>query len=284
MYENKVDSLVLATLVADTHCLGSHWIYDRDELTKLDVNWDELNAPHVAWHEGKKKGDFTHYGDQINILVTYLKENPTSFDVKTYLEFWKDKMTKIDTYMDAATNDTIKYLCNHDESSKSHSHDSSVIGRIVPLLKISKDKEEFLHYAYIFAKATHNNEEVLEATHFFASLLLEVLEGKDIVKSIEILKKNYSQNIQNYINAGLQTKENDTIETLDKFGIHCGIEVGFSGIIHILSKYDNFKEALIANARCGGDNSSRAMIIAAILIAKHDKSHIPLKWQEYIKR
>ena len=99
---------------------------------------------------------------------------------------------------------------------------------------------------------------------------------------MESLKNNYSTNVQTYIQSGLDSKDADTQDTLHTFGTHCGVEVGMSGVIHVLCKYDNYEEALIANAHCGGNSSSRAMIIAAILIAKNDKSHIPLRWQKHI--
>jgi len=283
MYETKIDELILATLVADTYSLASHWVYNKDELQNLQIDWNELGGPNTSWHEGKKCGDFTHYGDQIKILLSYIKIDPNSFDIKKYIQYWKDEMTKIATYIDGATKETIENL---DKGKTfpcgSSSHDMSVIGRSVPLLKVSKTKEAFLDNVHNFVKATHDNEEVLEAAHFFASLLLSVLDGSEIVPSIKLLKANYSENIQSYIDTGLESQDSDTLEALFSFGIHCGVEVGMSGVIHILSKYDNFEEALIKNARCGGDSSSRAMIIGAILTAKNGASNIPSRWQKYL--
>jgi len=284
MYNNKQDALILATLVADTYSLASHWVYDKEELQSLPIDWRELGGPSVSWHAGKKRGEFTHYGDQIKILLAYIEQNPNDFDVEKYLYYWKGTLVNMNTYIDGATQETMSNLeANQTFPCGSLSHDMAAIGRVIPLLKVSKTKEVFLENAKLFVKATHDNEEVLEATHFFASLLLAVLEGEEISKSIALLKSNYSLKIQSYIDAGLLSKDAETFSTLLGFGTHCGVEVGMSGVIHILSQYDDFEEALIANARCGGDTSSRAMIIAAILIAKYDESHIPIRWQSYIK-
>ncbi|MDF1884227.1 ADP-ribosylglycohydrolase family protein [Sulfurimonas sp. SAG-AH-194-C21] len=283
MYENKTDDLILATLAADTYCLGSHWVYDPAELKNLKIDWAELNAPSVAWHEGKKLGYFTHYGDQIKILLAYLEKNPGMFDISKYINYWKDEITSITTYMDGATKETIENLSeNKTVPCGSNAHDMAAVGRSFALLKVSQTKEEFLSNTAIFVKATHDNAEVLEATHFFSSLLLATLEGADIVATMGTLKGNYSQNIQTYIQSGLDSKGADTEETLQRFGTHCGVEVGMSGVVHLLCKHDKYEEALIANAHCGGDSSSRAMIIGAILIAKGDKSQIPLRWQKYL--
>ncbi|MDF1878307.1 ADP-ribosylglycohydrolase family protein [Sulfurimonas sp. SAG-AH-194-C20] len=283
MYENKTDDLILATLVADTYCLSSHWVYDRKELKNLKINWAELGDPSVDWHGEKKLGDFTHYGDQIKILLSYLEQNNATFDVEKYIYYWASEISKIDTYMDGATKETIENLAQKKPvPCGSNAHDMAAVGRAFALLKVSQTKEEFLANTRIFVKATHDNVEVLEATHFFSSLLLAVLDGEDIVQSIESLKNNYSKTVQTYIQSGLDSKDADTQDTLHSFGTHCGVEVGMSGVVHILSKYDNYEEALIANAHCGGDNSSRAMIIGAILIAKGDKSQIPLRWQKHL--
>ncbi len=283
MYENKTDELILSTLAADTYCLASHWVYDKEELKNLDIDWNELGAPSVAWHEGKKLGDFTHYGDQIKILLRYLEKNSDSYDLEKYMSYWKDQMSSINTYMDGATKETIENLENKKPfPCGSNAHDMAAVGRSVALLKVSKTADEFLDNAVAFVKATHDHAEVLEATHFFSSLLLATLEGKDIVESIELLKNNYSTNVQTYIQSGLDSKDADTQDALHGFGTHCGVEVGMSGVVHVLSKYDNYEEALIVNAKCGGDSSSRAMIIGAILIAQSDKTQIPQRWQKYL--
>lgn len=283
MYENKTDALNLAILIADTYSLASHWVYDKDELKNLDIEWGELGGPSVDWHEGKKLGDFTHYGDQIKILLAYLKNNSGKFDLPKYMPYWKDEISKINTYMDGATKETIQNLADGKAvPCGSSSHDMATIGRTIPLLMVSKTAEEFLQNTHDFVQATHDNAEVLEATHFFSSLLLSVLDGNDILPSIEFLKSNYSQNIQTYIDAGLSSKNTQTLDALLGFGTHCGVEVGMSGVIHILNKYDNYEEALVANAHCGGDTSSRAMIIGAILTAKNGAADIPTRWQKYL--
>ena len=42
MHSKKYQDLLLATLVADTYCLGSHWIYDSEELKNLDIDWEDF--------------------------------------------------------------------------------------------------------------------------------------------------------------------------------------------------------------------------------------------------
>ena len=45
MYEDKIKDLVLTSLVTDAYCLGTHWIYDENQLINNDIRWEELNKP-----------------------------------------------------------------------------------------------------------------------------------------------------------------------------------------------------------------------------------------------
>ena len=277
MYEDKIKDLVLTSLVTDAYCLGTHWIYDENQLINNDIRWEELNKPLAIWHKGKSAGDFTHYGDQTYWLYEFLKDKD-SFDENEYLKFWFEKMKTYTGYIDGASRDTILNIENSVTPSGSNSHDLSIVGRIVPLLKVSKTKEEFLQNVEKFVKLTHNSKEAVKSADFFANLLLMVLEKNDIEKSIVQLKSSYDSYFQDMIQIGLDSKNSDTFKTIREFGPACDINGGFSGVIHLLCKYDNLKDMLISNSKAGGDTSARAMIASVILLANKQMSEIPKNW------
>lgn len=277
MYEKKIKDLVLSSLVADSYCLGTHWIYDENQLINNDINWEELNAPMAIWHKGKSAGDFTHYGDQNYWLYEFLKDK-NSFNEKEFLDFWFEKMKTYTGYIDASCRKTILNIENGVVPSGANSHDLSIVGRIVPLLKVSKTKEEFLQNVGKFVKLTHNSKEALQSADFFANLLLLVLENNEIEKSILELKNSYDSFFQEMIEKGINSKNSDTFETIRTFGPACDINSGFSGVIHLLCKYDNLKDMLVANSKAGGDTSARAMIASVIFLANKQISEIPKNW------
>jgi len=281
MYDEKYQDLLQATLAADSYSLGAHWVYDSDELKALDIDWEALNAPHVAWHEGKDKGDFTHYGDQLRILEQFLKDKDT-FDVSAYMTYWHNEMQTFKGYMDGSCKDTMENIDkNLTVPCGSNSGDMSVIGRMVALLKVSHSKEEFLANTALLAKATHNNPQVLEAMHFFSALLLEVLESKDIRSSILTLKPLYSQEIQGYIETGIAAKDRDTVTSIAAFGSACPTEFAFPSTIHLLFKYNDYKTALIQNAMSGGDSAARSMVIAPLYVAQYSLDVVPKEWLDF---
>ena len=277
MYEKKIKDLVLSSLVADSYCLGTHWIYDENQLINNDINWEELNAPMAIWHKGKSAGDFTHYGDQNYWLYEFLKDK-NSFNEKEFLDFWFEKMKTYTGYIDGASRNTILNIENGVVPSGANSHDLSIVGRIVPLLKVSKTKEEFLQNVGKFVKLTHNSKEALQSADFFANLLLLVLENNEIEKSILELKNSYDSFFQEMIEKGINSKNSDTFETIRTFGPACDINSGFSGVIHLLCKYDNLKDMLVANSKAGGDTSARAMVASVIFLANKQISEIPKNW------
>ena len=277
MYEKKIKDLVLSSLVADSYCLGTHWIYDENQLINNDINWEELNAPMAIWHKGKSAGDFTHYGDQNYWLYEFLKDK-NCFDEKEFLDFWFEKMKTYTGYIDASCRKTILNIENGVVPSGANSHDLSIVGRIVPLLKVSKTKEEFLQNVGKFVKLTHNSKEALQSADFFANLLLLVLENNEIEKSILELKNSYDSFFQEMIEKGINSKNSDTFETIRTFGPACDINSGFSGVIHLLCKYDNLKDMLVANSKAGGDTSARAMVASVIFLANKQISEIPKNW------
>lgn len=277
--EKKVKDLVLSSLVADAYSLGAHWIYDEKQLQVLDLDWNSLNDPKAIWHKGKVSGDFTHYGDQTLWLYEFL-DGKDSFVANDYVEYWKSKIEGYNGYVDGSTRETLENINAQLKPTGSPSTDLSIVGRITPLLLVSKTKEDFLNNIESFVSCTHNSNEAIVTSKFFASLLLEVLDGKGIEEAILSLKDSFDTKIQSYIYSGIASKTDDTFQVIRDFGPACDISGGFEGVIHLLCKYDNFKDMMICNARAGGDSSARAMIASSIFMAQKDKNinQIPSNW------
>lgn len=274
--QKKVKDLVLTTLVADSYSLGAHWVYDENQLAQIS-NWDDLISPVAIWHKGKGAGEFTHYGDQTYWLYEFLKDKD-EFNEEEFLTYWQNKMNLYEGYIDGATRNTIENIENGVTPSGSESSDLSVVGRIVPLLMVSKDKNEFLENVEKFVKLTHNSQKAITASKFFAKVLALRFEGKQTLEAIESLKESSDTKIQGFIQKGVESKDSDTFETIRNFGPACDVDEGFGGIIHLLCKYDNLKNMLVCNSKAGGDSSARAMISSAIFMVDKPLSQIPQNW------
>jgi ADP-ribosylglycohydrolase len=263
MKNDTINHAIQAAFVADAYCLGSHWIYDEAQLKTLPIDWEELNAPQAMWHKGKSKGDFTHYGDHGKWLHEFIQKN-RRFDITMYGGFWQDNMQEYKGYIDGSSRETLEALTECPNTDKgSTSHDLSIIGRIAPLLLVSDSKEKFLKHVQTFVALTHNSTIVLKAAALFASVLYDVTKGKSIDKALQDV--DVDPMLKSAFDAGVNSKGQDTFSTIRNFGPACGVEGGFEGVLHLLVSYDDFKEAMIANAKAGGDTSARAMIVAMIM-------------------
>jgi len=277
--KEKIDEIITAVKVADSYSLGAHWVYDETQLKELPINWERLNAPHAMWHRGKNAGDFTHIGDQLQWLDEYVQDK-SSFEPLDYLTFWQEEMATYDGYIDGATRNTLANI-EAGNNIGSDSDDFSVIGRIAPLLIVSKDENDFIQNVENFVKLSHNSENVIASAKFFAHLLLRASDGKNIEEKINTLKNDFNPFVAQAVEKGLKTKEQNTFDTIRAFGPACGVDEGFSGIIHLLITYpNNLKELLVQNAKAGGDTSSRAMVATMIFVANKSSEDIPQEWFE----
>jgi hypothetical protein len=277
--KEKINEIFLATLGADSYSLGAHWIYDEKQLKELDINWDDLNAPKAMWHAGKKAGDLTHIGDQAYFLMQYLKDKD-SFDELDYLKFWQAKMSVYDGYIDGATRETLENIANK-KFIGSNSHDFSIIGRITPLLLVSKNEEDFIKNVKNYVKMSHDDANVLEVAEFFARLILKVKDGANIKEQIVSLADDFSSFVKDCVNSAISSKNTDTFKAIRDFGPACGVDECFKGTIYLLCKYsDDLKKLLVQNAKAGGDSSSRAMAATMIVVVNKEKNNMPIAWKK----
>lgn len=161
----------------------------------------------------------------------------------------------------------------------SHSHDLSLVGSIAPLLFVSNSKVEFLSNVECYIAFTHNNETVLSVAKLFATVLYDVSEGASIQDALANMTVDKA--IQDAFNAGVGSKDKDTLMCIQEFGPGCSVEGAFEGTLHLLVSYDNFKEAMIANSKSGGDSSCRGMIVGMLMGAAG--CEIPPSWKKAAK-
>ena len=270
----KINEAINGAYIADKYSLGTHWMYDQKEIEQLSINWNILNNPQAPWHKNKKAGDFTHYGDHMRILHNFLKDKK-DFDIALYKDYWLNEMKTYNGYIDSSTSKTIEIFKNNNTLIGYESSDLSCVGRIAPLLLVSKNKEHFLNYVNSFVSMTHNSQDSLKSAKFFANFLYRVVNGEtinDVLNNIEV-----DDLLNDKFKAGIKSKDKNTSKAILNFGQSCPVDGGFQCVIHLLAKYDNYKDIMLANSRAGGDSSARAMIIGMLM----GSANAPREWDEF---
>ncbi|WP_028579507.1 ADP-ribosylglycohydrolase family protein [Desulfogranum japonicum] len=286
MRENT-KAAVLASFAADSLALGAHWIYDTKLIAQTFGTLDTFHAPLPnSFHAGKKKGDFTHYGDQSLVLLESLAEND-GFVLQNFAASWKKLFTdSYNGYVDKATKATLDNLNKGKGPGECGSTSTDLGGpaRMAPLLLWYGDNSELLlKYTKEQTSMTHNHPATLAGAEFLARSMYVILQGTAPLQAMEeALEQGVADlDLDIRIRSALDSADKDSLEVIQNFGQMCGIASALPGAIHLVARYPhNLKEALVSNVMAGGDSSARGMVAAMMLAAHLGPDSVPQPWLE----
>lgn len=282
--KHRIEAMILAAFVADSLALGVHWIYNTNVIDRKAGRVTELLKPIVhSFHPNREKGDLTHYGDQMLLLLESVVSQK-AFDAADFGARWQTFFKDYDGYRDKASIATFEnLLAGHSGSAAaSQSTDISAAARIAPLFAVYGDHEaELVEAAARQAALTHNHPEVLEAARFFATVAFRVLHGSDPVTALQaVADGDFSAKLRDGVATGLASANTPTRNAIADLGQACATEMGLPGVVHLLARYSNdLSEALIENVMAGGDSAARGMLVGLILGATSDLEAIPQAWR-----
>ena len=105
---DKAKAMVLASFAADALALGVHWIYNTNVIDKKWGRVENFIQPErPTYHPTKDLGEFTHYGDQMLVLLKSIAEH-SGFDLKKFAADWQRFFDSYDGYFDKATKATLE--------------------------------------------------------------------------------------------------------------------------------------------------------------------------------
>jgi len=267
----KRKDLVKSVMIADALSFGSHWVYDTE---KLADNYSGIikkyTTPMSKFHEGKKAGDLSHYGEQAFALLQSIS-NHQSFDLKEFRDDWVQYLENTEMYMDHAMKDSMQKFKDSETIIGAENVELGGISRSLPVfIEEEISKKEFLDLVHL----THNGEVVDQTAEFVFNVIQEVLAGKDYKKAIED-NKGINQFVEeSFKKIGSKDK---IVANADDRGQGCSIKQGLPIVLDVLWNADDLIEALTLNIMAGGDTSARAMVIAAVISAAEGLNSIPEK-------
>lgn len=285
----KIKDAVVASFIADALCLGVHWVYNTFDIENKYGRLDQMVKPELApYHVSKQKGEFTHYGDQMLVLLKSITKK-SGFDLNQFASDWQKLFVSYDGYMDHATKETLQNFSEGKDSTKSGSLSQDLAGasRMAPLFLIySQDLDTFIDNAKAQTAMTHNQEYVLASAEFFTRIAAKVLEGIRPSKAFEMIINDMpeSQFIKQMVDKGLDSLKENTSKAILEFGQSCSVKDALPSTIHLIAKYeDNLQEALIENVMAGGDSSARGMLVGLIIGCYQGLETIPENWLNDMK-
>lgn len=278
-------AMVLASFAADALALGAHWIYDTAKIDREYGMIDQLLDPiENSYHATKKKGDFTHYGDQALLLLTHLAENG-EFSLTEFARRWEQRFSHSYTgYIDQATRQTLAALeaGNPPEDCGSNSSDLGGPARIAPLIFwYRNDPDQLMSTARQQTRFTHRGAGIAATTDFLVHTTLKVLAGIPPAQAIEeVIDDGVAEmDLDMRLRKSLDSSGQDSRSVIASFGQMCSTSAALPGAVHLVLSYqDDMREALIRNVMAGGDSAARGMVVGMILGAYQGMDGLDQSW------
>jgi ADP-ribosylglycohydrolase len=286
---NTINDSIMAAFVADALSLGVHWVYDTSEIKKTYGRLEKMVKPELAtYHNTKEKGEFTHYGDQMLILLESVAGS-SRFDLNDFGFRWQALFSDYNGYIDNATTQTLANIKSGEsiEAVGAGSDDLAGASRLPPLiLAYRNDLDGFIAAAKQQTAMTHNHEQIIKVAEWTVRSVLFVLKGDKpsaaIFKALDNMPD--SDKLRKLVEAGFQSREEDTLKAIADFGQMCSVNAALPSTVHLIAKYENnYKEAMVENIMAGGDSAARGIIAAFIIGAGMDNDSIPTQWIEMMK-
>ncbi|MEX1301745.1 MAG: ADP-ribosylglycohydrolase family protein [Desulfotignum sp.] len=281
---SKMRAGVIAAFASDALALGVHWVYDVSRIKERYGRLDRLTTPEIAlFHKNRQKGNFTHYGDQMQVLLESL-HHCNRFDPADFAARWQALFDQYDGYLDKATKTTLSNF-QAGRSPAAAGSDSTDLGgaaRMVPIaLFHGNDADTFIDSARQQTAMTHNHPLVLDTARFFALAALETANG---IGPAEALRSAADQlpsksAVTDLVARGLASVHKQTSQVISGFGQACDTTEALPGTIHLIARYPkDLKTALIENIMAGGDSSARGILCGFILGIHNGLDAVPRNW------
>lgn len=273
----RLRGMLFGAFVGDAYALGLHWIYDTEKLkNETDKLSGYISPSSDSFHKGKRKGDFTHYGDQSLLLLKSISSNQ-GFAIDVFKTHWLTYMSKYEGYIDHATRESLTLLDTGTHTGSS-SDELGGFSRVAPLIFYHFDDPALFKYVEKQTRLTHNSDALMSFGKFTTEVLLELIIGKPLIETIDWVSKKYPD-IEVIVTRLKDRFSEDTNAVVKDLGQSCSSLFAFPAALYIAMKYkDNFTEAMKQNVLAGGDSAGRGMIIGMLLGASLGYSHLPSEW------
>jgi len=95
----RAKACILGALVADAATMGLHWVYSQKRILELAPETPEFRRPDEAdyaggvgyfAHAGKVAGDFSHYGEQMLVMLESLLQGGGGYQKASYQEAFRN--------------------------------------------------------------------------------------------------------------------------------------------------------------------------------------------------
>ncbi|KAB0671024.1 ADP-ribosylglycohydrolase family protein [Oryzomonas sagensis] len=299
---SRIAGAVWGQFVGDAFCLGSHWIYDLDELERLFPGGPQGFDPPAEghYHFGKEPGELTHYGDAALLLLRSLLERDC-FDAADFGSRFVAIMEcpAYKGYRDHAARETLAnyraFREAHPDAAYSFQEGAdddqpATISRLAPLAARYFRSSDYLLQVERATRVCQNNDRAVVYLKAHAMILRELFLGRPLDDAFK--RTGEMMDGEGLLGAEVSGKITEAFSSRTlpvrtataRFGQSCPLASSFPAAVHCaLHHADDFGGALKATAAAGGDSAGRAAMVGAWLGASLGVSAIPPGWRKRLK-
>lgn len=281
---DNLKGMVLTSFAADALALGVHWIYSQTRIQReFGKVVSYIDPGPDSYHPSKRKGEFTHYGDQALVLLESVASCRT-FDPADFSARWRALFEDYDGYRDQATNTTLENLERGVPfmEAGSPSNDLSGAARIAPLVfALHKDEDSLVRAARIQTMLTHADSLAVDAAEFLARTTLAVLRGQRPSAAMDFVARDVfgGTELEGLVTKGMDMSSDDVLHAVKALGQDCHTPHALPAVVRIVCALEHdLKEALVTNVMAGGDSAGRGMAVGMLLGAFHGAKALPRAW------
>lgn len=292
---------VLGALVADCAALGLHWVYDPVRITEIEAArglvFLQPDAASYAGgkgyfaHGGKKPGEPSLYGEVCLLMLKHLAKHGRFSRVEYQTEYrsYFGPGGEYVGYIDSPMRFTLATLlplepADFPAASGADDDQHPALAVLPPLVVAHRGTlEDLVAQVEEVVRITNNNELAVAAAQCSAVALFELLHGTTMTQALTNALPFGGTVLKPRLEQALASPKLDGAAVAECFGPSCHLAEGLPVIFHIAQHAPDYRAAIEANIRAGGDSCGRSILLGAMSAARGATEHpsefpIPLSW------
>jgi len=298
-FSDRCRASIWGQFVGDALCLGSHWIYDLNELkTRFPEGVAGFEAPAEGhYHFGKHPGDFTHYGEAALLMLQSIAEkgffSPQDFGARFVAYFTSPDYHG---YLDHATKGTLEnFRPFADKFPDSPFHfqagadddQPATATRLAPVVVAHAKDDELLRVVESATRVCQNNSRAVVYLKCHAMIIEALLGGSGLPEAVKAAASSvagepeFGRELSGLVETVFTRLPEEVREVTLGFGQSCPLKSSFPAALHAALKFqDDPRRAFLECANAGGDNAARCALIGTWLGARFGMEAVPAEWRE----
>jgi len=274
MQADKKNALTGA-LVSDAAALGMHWLYDQEQIARVQSTGSILfRQPDINIYDGQKgffaqggrqAGQLSHYGESARLVAELCATGQYSTDAHRQAFFAAfGPCGTFNGYADRPTKALIaKILVEADTLEDPSGVDDDQMPGLCPVPGVfaaGLPLETILQAVQVIS----TNKQVVESATIVSICLELMADGMPLTQALTQSAQSGTGAIHGLINEAIERTDYTPLDVATHFNLACHVPQGMPIAWHLLYYADSFEMAVRDNIRCGGDSCGRSMIIGSI--------------------